>query len=102
MERVGQHCAVRHKKDLGINVRKCDYCVQNDTHSGPDHLSLDTTLPGISLAPASSFSPRPLKKKKIKALSAGEAEAPCFAAVVAGVHVRAAGADYRKLLILHI
>lgn len=44
----------------------------------------------------------PLKKKKIKALSAGEAEAPCFAAAVAGVHVRAAGADYRKLLILHI
>lgn len=66
MERVGQHCAVRHKKALGINVRKCDYCVQNDTHSGPDHLSLDTTLPGISLAPASSFSPCPLKKKKNK------------------------------------
>lgn len=65
MERVGQHCAVRHKKDLGINVRKCDYCVQNDTHSGPDHLSLDTTLSGISLAPASSFSPRPLKKKHL-------------------------------------
>lgn len=72
MERVGQHCAVRHKKALGINVRKCDYCVQNDTHSGPDHLSLDTTLPGISLAPASSFSPCPLKKKKTKkTLSAG-------------------------------
>lgn len=64
MERVGQHCASRHKKDLGINVRKCDYCVQSDTHSSPDHLSLDLTLPGISLAPASSFSPRPLEEKK--------------------------------------
>lgn len=64
MERVGQHCASRHKKDLGINVRKCDYCVQSDTHSSPDHLSLDLTLSGISLAPASSFSPRPLEEKK--------------------------------------
>lgn len=63
MERVGQHCASRHKKDLGINVRKCDYCVQNDTHSGPDHLSLDTALSGISLAPASSISPHPLQEK---------------------------------------
>lgn len=71
MERVGQHCALRHKKDLGINVRKCDYCVQNDTHSGPDHLSLDATLSGISLAPASSISPRPLKEKKVISAGAG-------------------------------
>lgn len=80
MERVGQHCASRHKKDFGINVRKCDYCVQNDTHSGPDHLSLDATLSGISLAPASSVSPRPLQENK--AISAGAVpwvNAPCFA-----------------------
>lgn len=71
MERVGQHCASRHKKDFGINVRKCDYCVQNDTHSGPDHLSLDATLSGISLAPASSVSPRPLQENKVISAGAG-------------------------------
>lgn len=101
MERVGQHCASRHKKDLGINVRKCDYCVQSDTHSSPDHLSLDATLPGISLAPASSFSPRPLEEKKKKVIWAG-AGWDLDAVFCREQHVCASGAGYRKLLILCI
>ena len=92
------------KKDLGINVRKCDYCVQNDTHSGPDHLSLDATLSGISLAPASSVSPRPLKEKKSSQQGLGHelARRVLLGAAAVGVHVCASGADYRKLLILRI
>lgn len=89
MERVGQHCASRHKKDLGINVRKCDYCVQSDTHSSLDHLSLDATLPGISLAPASSFSPRPLEGKEvIWAVSWARTWMPCFAGSSGGGRAR--------------
>lgn len=88
MERVGQHCASRHKKDLGINVRKCDYCVQSDTHSSPDHLSLDATLPGISLAPASSFSPRPLEEKSHLGRGWARTWIQCFAGSSGGGRAR--------------
>lgn len=47
------HCAWRHKKDGGINVRKRNYCVWNDTRCGPRPFVSAQTSPWNSSAPPS-------------------------------------------------